>query len=57
MEDKNLLKEAKTLFNNLKIDPFSALFSEERTNNRLMKKLKKIEIFKRHSAIKTYKFS
>ena len=57
MEDKNLLKEAKTLFNNLKIDPISALFSEERTNNRLIKKLKKIEIFKRHSAIKTYKFS
>ena len=57
MEDKNLLKEAKTLFNNLKIDPISALFSEERTNNRLMEKLKKIEIFKRHSAIKTYKFS
>ena len=39
MEDKKLLKEAETLFNDLKIDPSSVLFSEERIDNRLLKKL------------------
>ena len=41
MEDKKLLKEARTLFNSLKIDPSSVLFSEERIDNRLLQKLKK----------------
>ena len=48
MEDKKLLKEAKTLFNNLKTDPSSVLFSEERIDN---------EIFKGCSATQIYKFS
>ena len=39
MKDKELLKEARTLFNNLKIDPSSVLFSEEIIDNRLLKKL------------------
>ena len=42
MEDKKLLQEAKTLFNNLKIDPSSVLFSEGRIDNRQLKKLKKL---------------
>ena len=41
MEDKKLLKEARTLFNSLKIDPSNVLFSEERIDNRLLQKLKK----------------
>ena len=41
MEDKKLLKEARTLFNSLKIDPSSVLFSEERIDNRLLKKIRK----------------
>ena len=41
MEDKKLLKEAKTLFNNLRIDRNSVLFSEERIDKRLLKKLKR----------------
>ena len=41
MEDKKLLKEARTLFNSLKIDPSSVLFSEERIDNKLLQKLKK----------------
>ena len=41
MEDKKLLKEARTLFNSLKIDPSSVFFSEERIDNRLLKKLRK----------------
>ena len=43
MEDKKLLKEARTLFNSLKIDPSSVLFSEERIDNRLLQKLKKLK--------------
>ena len=46
MEDKELLKEARTLFNNLKIDPSSVLFSEERIDNRLLKKLKNSKYLK-----------
>ena len=40
MEDKKVLKEARTTFNSLKTDPNSALFSEEKIENRLLKKLK-----------------
>ena len=41
MENKKLLKEARTIFNNLKTDPNSALFSEERIDQWLLRKLKK----------------
>ena len=41
MENKKVLKEARTIFNNLKTDPNSALFSEERIDQWLLKKLKK----------------
>ena len=34
---KKLLREAKTLYNSLKIDPSSVLFSGERLGNRLLK--------------------
>ena len=40
MEDKKVLKEAKTIFNSLKTYPNTFLFSEERIDNRLMEKLK-----------------
>ena len=42
MEDKKkFLLKAKNLFKNLKTDPNSVLFSEEKIDNRLLKKLKK----------------
>ena len=41
MEDKKVLKEIRTLFNSLKSDTNSVLFSEEKIDNRLLKKLKK----------------
>ena len=40
MEDKKVLKEARTIFNSLKSDLNSVLFSEEKIDNRLLKKLK-----------------
>ena len=46
MEDKKSLKEVKTIFNSLKIDPSSVLLSEERVDNRLLKKLKKSKYLK-----------
>ena len=52
MEDKKLLKEAKTVFNNLKIDPSSVSFSEERIDNRLLKKLKKLKYLKEAQLLK-----
>ena len=42
MENKKILKEARTIFNNLKTDPNTVLFSEERTDQRLLRKLKKL---------------
>ena len=41
MEDKKILKETKNIFNSLKTDPNSVLFSEEIIDKRLLKKLKK----------------
>ena len=41
MGNKKVLKEARTIFNNLKTDPNSALFSEEGIDQRLLKKMKK----------------
>ena len=46
MEDKKVLKEARTIFNSLKTDPNSVLFSEEKIDNRLLKKLKKLKCLK-----------
>ena len=46
MEDKKVLKEARTIFNSLKTDPNSVLFSEEKTDYRLLKKLKKLKCLK-----------
>ena len=40
IEDKKVLKEARTIFNSLKSDLNSVLFSEEKIDNRLLKKLK-----------------
>ena len=42
MEDeKKLLQKAKNIFKNLNTDPNSVLFSDEKIDNRLIKKLKK----------------
>ena len=40
MDDKKLLREARTVFNNLNTNPNSVLFSEEKIYNRLLKNLK-----------------
>ena len=57
MEDKKFLKEARTLFNSLKIDPSSVLFSEERIDDRLLKKLKKSRYLKDSQLLKLVKTS
>ena len=41
MDDKKLFKKAKNIFTSLKTDPSSVLFSEEKIDSRLLKKLKK----------------
>ena len=41
MEDKKVLKKARTLFNSLKTDPLSVLFAEELLDKRLLNKLEK----------------
>ena len=46
MEDKKVLKEARTISNSLETDPNSALFSQEKIDNRLLKKLKKLKYLK-----------
>ena len=46
MEDKEVLKEERTIFNSLKTDPNSVLSSEEKIDNRLLKKLKKTKYLK-----------
>ena len=38
MEDKKVLKTVKNIFTSLKTDPKSVLFSEEKIDNRLVKK-------------------
>ena len=40
-----ILQEVKSIFENLKADEKSALFSEEKSNLKLLKKLKKIVVF------------
>ena len=41
MEDKKILKQAKSIFSSLTTDPNSVLFSEEQIDKRLLKKLNK----------------
>ena len=41
IEDKKLLQKAKNMFRSLKTEPNSVLFSEEKIDTRLLKKLKK----------------
>ena len=41
MEDRKVLQKVRTLFNKLKTDPLSVLFSEKLLDKRLLKKLKK----------------
>ena len=57
MEDKEVLKEAKTIFNSLKTDLNSVSFSEEKIDMRLLEKTKKIEKFKGLSGTETSTFS
>ena len=57
MEDKKFLKQARTLFNSLKIDHSSVLFSEERIDDRLLKKLKKSRYLKDSQLLKLIKTS
>ena len=52
MEDKKVLKEARTIFNSLKTDPNSVLFSEEKMDNRLLKNLKKSKYLKDSQLLK-----
>ena len=52
MEDKKVLKEARTIFNSLETDPNSALFSQEKIDNRLLKKLKKLKYLKDSQMLK-----
>ena len=52
MEDKKVLKEARTIFNSLKTDPNNVLFLEEKINNRLLKKLKKSKYLKDSQLLK-----
>ena len=41
MDNKKLFKKAKNIFTSLKTDPSSVLFSEEKIDSKLLKKLKK----------------
>ena len=54
-DEKKLLQKAKNIFKNLNTDPNSVLFSDEKIDNRLIKKLKKIKVCKRFLASKTYR--
>ena len=52
MEDKKALKEAKTIFHSLKTDLSSVSFSEERIDNKLLKKLKQSKYLKQNQLLK-----
>ena len=52
MENEKLLKKTKKLFDNLKVDPSSHLFSQERIDSRLVKKLKKSKYVKDKELLK-----
>ena len=57
MENKKILKEARTVFNNLKTDPNSVFFSEERIDQRLLKKLEKSKYLKDSQLLKLILFA
>ena len=57
MENKKILKEARTAFNNLKTDPNSVFFSEERIDQRLLKKLEKSKYLKDSQLLKLILFA
>ena len=46
MDDKTFFKKAKNIFTSLKTDPSSVLFSEEKIDSKLLKKLKKSKYVK-----------
>ena len=52
MEDKKVLQKTRTTFNSFKIDPNSVLFSEEKIDNRLLKKLNKSKYVKDSEQLK-----
>ena len=52
MDDKKVLQKARTIFNSLKTDQYSVLFSEEKIDNRLLKKLKKSKYVKDSELLK-----
>ena len=52
MVNKKILREARTIFNSLKTDPNSVLFLEERIDQRLWKKLKKLKYLKDSQPLK-----
>ena len=55
MEDeKKMLRNAKNIFSSLKTDPNSILFSEEKIDTRLLKKLKNSKYAKDSLLFKTY---
>ena len=51
-DEKKLLQKAKNIFKNLNTDPNSVLFSDEKIDNRLIKKLKKSKYAKDSSLLK-----
>ena len=53
--EKKVLQKAKNIFKNLKTDPNSVQFSEEKIDNRIVKNLKKIKTCKRFFTSKTYR--
>ena len=57
MENKKILKEARTVFINLKTDPNSVFFSEERIDQRLLKKLEKSKDLKDSQLLKLILFA
>ena len=52
MENKKILKEARKIFNNLKTDPNSVFFVDERIDQRLLKKLKKSRYLRESQLLK-----
>ena len=52
MEDKKVLQKDRTIFNSLKTDPNSVLFSKEKIDNRLLKELNKSKYVKDFELLK-----
>ena len=57
MDNKKLFKKAKNIFTCLKTDPSSVLFSEEKIDSRLLKKLKKSKYAKDKLLLKLVLFT